>query len=154
MAIEIERKFLVKNDTYKEGIIPKYFRQGYLCVDEERVVRVRVADERAFITIKGKNNGISRIEYEYEIPKDEAVEMLDKLALPGVIEKYRYCVSFASKLWEVDEFLGNNAGLVLAEIELKNADESFEIPDWLAEEVSHDARYYNSNLSKKPYNQW
>jgi len=151
MATEIERKFLVTTDAYKQLAEPTYYRQGYLCSDAKRVVRVRIAGEKAYLTIKGENKGLSRAEFEYEIPIEEAAEMLSKMALPSVIEKYRYVINYAGNDWEVDEFLGDNAGLVVAEIELDTEDAGFEKPSWIGKEVSDDNRYYNSNLSKHPY---
>lgn len=154
MAIEIERKFLVEGNAYKKLATPAYFRQGYLCTEPERTVRVRIADKKGFITIKGKNAGISRAEFEYEIPKIEAETMLNTLALPTVIEKYRYRIELDGKTWEVDEFFGENQGLVLAEIELNSETENFKTPSWIGMEVSNDERYYNSMLSQNPFKNW
>ncbi|MCR8557153.1 CYTH domain-containing protein [Mucilaginibacter sp. BJC16-A38] len=155
MGIEIERKFLVDHEKWSKA--PKsagtYFRQGYLLNEKNRTFRVRVADTRAFITIKGGTSGISRKEFEYEIPVADGIELLDNFAISQV-EKTRYCIDFAGKLWEVDEFYGDNAGLITAEIELQHEDEAFELPEWVAVEVSMDARYYNSNLSVNPFNTW
>lgn len=154
MATEIERKFLVTSDAYKAEGKRSYFRQGYLNTEAERTIRVRIADEKAYLTIKGKNKGISRAEFEYEIPEADAEQMLNTLALPTIIEKYRYRIEYEGKTWEVDEFLGDNAGLVLAEIELESESESFLLPAWLGQEVSEDARYFNSMLSQNPYINW
>ncbi len=154
MAKEIERKFLVVSDDFKQQAEGIYYRQGYLCSSRERVVRVRVAGEKAFLTIKGANQGITRSEYEYEIPVEEAKEMLDNLCLKPDIEKIRYRVAYEGFVWEVDEFMGLNAGLVVAEIELPDEETLFGKPSWVGEEVSHDPRYYNANLINKPYSEW
>jgi len=152
MGIEIERKFLVKKevwDTLKktEG---KYYRQGYLLNGRERVVRVRIAGDQAFLTIKGAVDGISRPEYEYEIPKADAQEMLDQFKPEGT-EKIRYRIPEGSGLiWEVDEFLGANEGLIIAEIELSTEEQLFSRPEWLGQEVTHDERYYNASLALRP----
>ena len=155
MGIEIERKFLVDHEKWNQVAKPAgtYFRQGYLLNENNRTLRVRVADTRAFITIKGGTSGISRKEFEYEIPPADGIELLNNFAISQV-EKTRYCIDFAGKLWEIDEFYGDNAGLITAEIELKHEDEAFELPEWVAVEVSMDARYYNSNLSVNPFNTW
>ncbi len=154
MATEIERKFLVKGTDFKSLAEPKHFRQGYLSTEPERTVRVRAVNDKGFLTIKGKNQGISRTEFEYEIPVAEATEMLSKLALPTVIEKKRYRIEYKGKIWEVDEFLGENEGLTIAEIELNSTDEEFEKPSWIGEEVSYDIKYYNSYLSEHPFKGW
>lgn len=154
MGQEIERKFLVKSDVYKELANGVHYRQGYMARTPKGVVRVRVVGEKAYLTIKGKKNSISRSEYEYEIPVAEAVEMLDTLCLKPDIEKYRYRIAYEGFVWEVDEFLGANAGLVVAEIELPAEDTPFLKPEWIGEDVSHDARYYNSNLISHPYSEW
>ncbi|MDP9076199.1 MAG: CYTH domain-containing protein [Bacteroidota bacterium] len=155
MGIEIERKFLVDHEKWNHVTKPAgtYFRQGYLLNENNRTLRVRVADTRAFITIKGGTSGISRKEFEYEIPVADGIELLDNFAISQV-EKTRYRIDFAGKLWEVDEFYGDNAGLITAEIELQHEDEAFELPEWVAVEVSMDAKYYNSNLSVNPFNSW
>ncbi len=154
MATEIERKFLVKSDAYKQLAAPSHFQQGYLSTEPERTIRIRVANEKGFLTIKGKNESISRVEYEYEIPVAEAKEMLSKLALPTIIEKNRYRIEYKGKIWEVDEFLGENEGLTIAEIELDSPDEQFNIPSWIGKEVSYDIKYYNSYLSEHPFKGW
>lgn len=153
MPKEIERKFLVVSDEYKNSP-RKYYKQGYLSVEPDKTVRVRVAGDKGFLTVKGRNNGISRAEYEYEIPAADANDMLDNLVKIGVIEKWRYVCVIDDKKWEVDEFLGDNAGLVVAEIELQSEDEPFTKPAWAGDEVSGDARYYNSSLSQNPYKNW
>lgn len=153
MGIEIERKYLVRNDDWRTLGIPMHYVQGYLVSDSERTVRVRVAGANGFITIKGQSQGISRLEFEYLIPREEALEMLQLSAIP-LIEKYRTKVRYEGKLWEVDEFEGMNKGLIMAEIELKSEDETFSVPDWIGQEVTGDIRYYNSFLAQKPYKNW
>ncbi|MES2260532.1 MAG: CYTH domain-containing protein [Pseudomonadota bacterium] len=154
MGVEIERKFLVTHDAWKQLGHPALLRQGYLSSDPQRVVRVRIEDDQAMLTIKGKNVGASRGEWEYPIPLADAQEFLDKLCQRPIIEKYRRRIPYAGFVWEVDEFLGVNAGLVVAEIELPAEDQAFDKPDWVGEEVTHDARYLNSNLIKHPYSNW
>lgn len=153
MAIEIERKFLVLNTDFLKGRQGTEYKQGYLN-REGATVRVRIAGENAFLTIKGKSDGISRLEYEYAIPRTEANEMLANLCALPPIEKTRYLIDFAGKCWEVDVFHGANKGLIVAEIELNDVDEHFEKPDWLGEEVSHDPRYFNSQLASNPFCTW
>ncbi len=155
MAIEIERKFLVKKDFWQKvnKPIPDFYRQGYLYSDVSKTIRVRIANQHAWLTIKGKTTGASRPEFEYEIPVAEASEMLSAMT-ESQIEKYRYKLSVEGKLWEVDEFKGDNEGLLVAEIELGNESESFSLPDWAGEEVTHDSRYTNAALSKVPYSTW
>lgn len=154
MGVEIERKFLVRGAAYKEGATSELLRQGYLSVDPERVVRVRIEGERAQLTIKGASRGTTRSEWEYPIQLEDANALLDQLCLKPLIEKRRYRVRTGAHTWEVDEFFGDNADLVVAEIELQHEDEDFLRPDWLGEEVSADARYFNSNLLRHPYSQW
>lgn len=154
MGKEIERKFKVKDDTFKELSEGRLYRQGYLGIEPESTVRVRIANNKGFITIKGAVSGAERREYEYEIPASEANEMIDFLCKKPVIEKYRYALTFGGFIWEIDEFLGENKGLVLAEIELQSKDQQFQIPDWIGEEVTNDMRYYNSNLVENPYCKW
>lgn len=154
MAQEIERKFLVKGTEYKrlaQGIL---YRQGYLSRQRERVVRVRVVGDQGYLTIKGINRGAERDEFEYAIPVSDANLILTNLCEQPLIEKYRYRISWGKHVWEIDEFLGDNEGLVLAEIELQTADEQFEIPSWIGEEVTADPRYFNSNLSLHPFKYW
>jgi adenylate cyclase len=152
MAIEIERKFLVVGEEWRSAPAV-YFCQGYLNRAKERTVRVRVAGDLGYLTIKGVSEGASRAEFEYEIPLADAKQLLALCDGP-VIEKYRRKVEVAGKTWEVDEFLGANAGLVVAEIELEAEDQAFELPVWVGEEVTGDDRYYNSTLTKRPFNQW
>jgi len=153
---EIERKFLVKSADYKNAAKKQQrITQGYLSSVPERTVRVRVKGEKGFITIKGigSASGASRYEWEKEIPVSEVNELL-KICEPGVIDKTRFEVVIGTHTFEIDEFYGENEGLTLAEIELKSEDESFEKPAWLGEEVTGDARYYNSMLMKNPYKSW
>ena len=150
---EIERKFLVDRDRFPGSQEKSVMKQGYLSVDPERVVRIRREDDTARLTIKGKMEGITRPEFEYAIPPDEADELL-KLALPTPIEKVRYMLNIEGSEWEVDEFLGENLGLWVAEIELESEEQSFTKPPWLGEEVTHDRRYYNSQLSQNPWSRW
>lgn len=154
MGIEIERKFLVTSDAWMRQGEPVLLRQGYLSSHPARVVRVRIEGDRAVMTIKGKNVGASRGEWEYPIPMADAQEFLDKLCEQPIIEKYRRRIPHAGFVWEVDEFLGANAGLVVAEIELPSEDQAFDKPDWVGDEVTHDKRYLNSNLIAHPYSNW
>jgi len=153
MNIEIERKFLLKNNSWKENAIGIHYAQGYLNQARENTVRVRIAGEKAFLTIKSKSKGISRQEFEYEIPRKDAQELL-KLSQTPIVEKIRYKIEYAGKCWEVDEFLGKNKGLVVAEIELDAENETFEKPEWIGKEVSDDKRYFNSHLARKPFSEW
>ncbi len=154
MGIEIERKFLLKNADWRQGALGTVFRQGYLSTDPERTVRVRLEGERGRLTIKGKSTGISRAEYEYEIPPAEATELLETLCLRPLIEKTRYRVEHAGRVWEIDEFQGVNAGLLIAEVELESATAEFDLPAWIGQEVSDDPRYFNASLVEHPYVDW
>lgn len=154
MAKEIERKFLVKSLEWKEQTEGILYRQGYLNSLKERTVRIRTINEKAFITIKGITVGVSRLEFEYEIPFADAKQMLDELVEKPIIEKYRYKLKQRDLMWEIDEFLGENEGLIVAEVELKDAQQTFVKPAWLGEEVSSDPRYFNSNLVLNPYKNW
>lgn len=156
MPTEIERKFLISSNDYKLKATGKTrILQGYLNSTPERTVRIRIKGNKGFLTIKGKSNegGMSRFEWEKEIPFQEA-EALFKLCEPGELEKIRYEIPFENHLFEVDEFLGANKGLILAEVELKSENEEFKKPDWLGEEVTGIKMYYNSYLSKHPYKDW
>lgn len=155
MALEIERKFLVDALLWAEIEHPEgtFYRQGYLHSDIEKTVRVRIAGETAFLTIKGKTVGASRAEFEYEIPVEDATELLDTLA-NAELSKIRYVMEYRGKIWEIDEFKGENAPLLLAEIELQSEDELFELPPWVAEEVTDDERFFNAYLAKKPFGSW
>ncbi|QAU35379.1 CYTH domain-containing protein [Janthinobacterium sp. 17J80-10] len=154
MAIEIERKFLVSGDAWKAAAAGILYRQGYLSTDKARTVRVRIAGERAFLTIKGLAKALARAEFEYEIPLADAAEMLDQLCLKPLIEKRRYTVDWQGLCWEIDEFLGDNFGLVVAEVELDSADQVIDLPEWVGQEVSDDARYFNSSLIAHPFSTW
>lgn len=152
MGIEIERKFLVRGEAWRsaEG---QYLCQAYLSRDPARTVRVRIQGEQAWLTIKGRSSGATRAEFEYPVPVADAQALLE-LADGPRIEKIRRRITFAGMLWEVDEFLGDNAPLVVAEIELPSEEHAFEKPDWLGEEVTHDSRYFNSALAALPYSRW
>jgi len=152
MSTEIERKFLVHGTDWRQGA-PVRLRQGYLNRDKERTVRVRIAGSRAYLTIKGLTRGVSRPEFEYEIPLHDG-EALLTLCDGTPLEKDRYTLQHAGATWEIDEFLGANAGLVIAEIELKDERQKFERPSWLSIEVSDDPRYFNSSLIAAPYGTW
>lgn len=154
MAKEIERKFLVKNEDFKKQAQGTMYRQGYLNSIKERTVRVRTVGDKAFMTVKGITVGATRAEYEYEIPFNDCNEMLDNLAEKPIIEKKRYKIPQGEFTWEIDEFFGENQGLVVAEIELQSEDQKFDKPDWLGEEVTGDPKYFNSNLIKNPYTKW
>ncbi|GAB3513423.1 CYTH domain-containing protein [Emticicia fontis] len=155
MALEIERKYLIHQDKWDSFPKPEgqLFRQGYILKDPEKTIRVRVTDKNAYLTIKGASVGATRTEFEYEIPKEEGIELLDNFAV-SELSKIRYKVLHVNKLWEVDVFLGSNEGLVVAEIELESEDEAFELPEWINIEVTGDNRYYNSNLSANPFKNW
>jgi adenylate cyclase len=154
MAKEIERKFLVKPRKWSELGPGLVIRQGYLSTTIERTVRVRTYGERGYVTIKSATSGIARDEYEYEIPFKDATEILDGLCIRPLIEKTRYRIPFGGHTFEVDEFIGANLGLTVAEVELKSADEKVELPDWIDRDVSGDPRYFNSNLAQKPFSTW
>ncbi len=156
MGIEIERKFLLHDLSAIEGLAGTRMRQGYLSVDPERTVRVRLAGPRAFVTIKGapSGSGASRAEYEYEVPSVDAEELLDRLALRPLIEKTRYRVSVGRLVWEIDVFSGENEGLVVAEVELPSEITAVVLPAWVGDEVTGDDRYYNASLVSHPYRTW
>lgn len=156
MALEIERKFLVKDDCYKErAYSSSRIAQGYICSGRGRTVRVRIRDDKGYLTIKGPADvkGLGRYEWEKEIPLLEAQELM-KLCEPGMIDKTRYLVRSGKHVFEVDEFYGENEGLVVAEVELGSEEEAYEKPDFVGEEVTGDVRYYNSFLMKFPYKSW
>ena len=156
MSLEIERKFLVKNDDFKKASYQqKIIKQGYLCSHQSNTVRVRIADETGFLTIKGPSNesGTTRFEWEKEIDKNEAEELL-LLCEPSIIDKTRYLVKNEHLVFEVDVFYGDNLGLVIAEIELSSEDEVFKKPAWLGKEVTGIEKYYNSKMSKNPFKNW
>jgi len=152
--IEIERKFLVKSFDFLKYGIPHKIRQGYICTDKERVIRVRIKDRQAFLTLKTASVGFARYEFEYEIPLADAELMLSKMCQKPIISKTRFCLTHKGKKWDIDVFNDENEGLVIAEIELKDADEQFDIPPFIDKEVTSDARYYNSYIAQKPFNTW
>ena len=159
MAIEIERKFLVTGDSWREHVVRQVnMRQGYLnrvSADGSKAsVRIRIAGDEAFLNIKEAVTGSARLEYDYGVPLPDASEMLDELCQEPLIEKTRYIVEYAGFTWEIDVFHGDNAGLVVAEIELPSEDATFEKPGWLGREVTEQRRYYNAALSEKPYRDW
>ena len=158
MPQEIERKFLLRSnneDDWKSKVSKKIrMQQGYLCNNSHSSVRVRIEDQQANINIKSMTIGITRAEYEYPVPVDEATELLESLCSKPQIKKVRYLVKFAGKSWEIDVFEGDNEGLVVAEIELESEDEVFKLPEWIGKEVSAFERYYNMRLTTYPYSQW
>ena len=154
MASEIERKFLVRSDVYRALGTAEHYRKGYLRTAGPATVRVRIAGDRGYLTIKGPTRGLTRSEFEYPIPLLDAEALLDTLCERPQIEKLRYRIRAGAHTWEVDEFLGDNAGLVVAELELSAEDEPFERPAWLGDEVTADARYRNSALARRPYRSW
>ena len=154
MAIETERKFLVNGSAWRSMAAGMPYRQGYICAIEGRTVRVRIAGEQGFLTIKGPSVGISRAEFEYAIPLNDAVELLDTLCQKPLVEKVRYRIPWGGLVWELDEFSGENQGLILAEVELADPAQAIDLPDWIGMEVSGDPRYYNSNLVSHPFTQW
>jgi CYTH domain-containing protein len=153
MGIEIERKFLVVGEDWKNGITPEHLSQGYLNRDKQRTVRVRIAGNEAWLTIKGQSQGATRAEFEYPVPIADAQQLLAMSDGPRV-EKYRWRVPHGGLVWEVDEFLGENAGLVVAEVELTSEDQVFEKPSWAGAEVTDDPRYFNSSLASRPFSSW
>lgn len=154
MSLEIERKFLVLGDDWKKLGQAHAIRQGYLSSQRERVVRVRIEDQKATLTIKGSVTGITRGEWEYEIPFEEADELLNGLCERPLIEKNRTRIVHEGMVWEVDEFFGENQGLVVAEIELESENQVFVKPEWVGVEVTDDARYFNANLLRHPFTAW
>lgn len=155
MGLEIERKYLVKLEEWAKQQTEKsqHLRQAYLLDDPDKTIRVRTAGDKAYLTFKGRAKGISRLEFEYEIPVNEAHELINNFAT-ATVEKIRHYITYKDKLWEVDEFKGLNEGLWIAEIELNSETEAFELPQWAAQEVTSDPRYLNSRLVKHPYQQW
>jgi adenylate cyclase len=153
MGMEIERKFLV--DHLPPNLSPGLdICQGYLVNQKDRVVRIRTKGDKGFLTVKGKTVGIQRREFEYEIPLTDARQLLDLFCAPPLVKKTRFKIEFKGSEWVIDRFAGKNLGLVVAEIELAHPSQAFEIPPWAGREVSHDPRYYNSNLIKNPYSAW
>lgn len=154
MAQEIERKFLIRDASIVDSLAGERLTQGYLSHDKNATVRVRLTGNQAWLTIKGKTVGATRSEFEYPVPQEDARQMLDELCNAGVIDKTRYRLPQGELCWEIDVFHGDNDGLIVAEIELPSEDTPFDKPDWLGEEVTGDARYYNSALSSTPFSQW
>jgi len=154
MPVEIERKFLLGGEGWRALGSGVRYRQGYLCTVAERTVRVRLVRDKGYLTIKGIAVGAARAEYEYEIPADEAGEMLDNLCEHPLIEKTRYRVEHHGLIWEIDEFHGDNAGLIIAEVELDEEHQDVTLPDWIGAEVTGDPRYYNASLINYPYTRW
>ena len=154
MAKEIERNFLVKGEAWKALAKGTSYRQGYLNSIKERTVRVRTIADKGYLTVKGITTGATRAEYEYEIPAAEADAMLTDLCEKPLIEKNRYKIQAGSHVWEIDEFFGENQGLVVAEMELTREDQAFQKPEWIGGEVTGDPRYFNSNLIKHPFTRW
>lgn len=154
MPKEIERKFLVLDGWQKDCLESKHCLQGFICISKEKTIRVRVVSDKGYLTVKGATEGMTRLEYEYEIPLEDAKEMLSTLCIKPLIEKQRHYCKHKGHLWEVDVFMGANQGLVLAEIELKDPKEIFEKPSWVGQEVTDDPRYYNASLVSLPYSKW
>lgn len=153
-GIEIERKFFIDIDSWQPKHDGTSIRQGYLSVDKERTVRVRQKGERGYITVKGATKGFSRVELEYEIPVQDAIQMLDSLCLRPLVEKTRYVEEHEGQKWEIDVFHGDNDGLVIAEAELSSEEQELLLPKWITKEITGDKRFYNSYLSQVPYSQW
>ena len=154
MAIEIERKFLVKQPPLHLATYSLNIKQGYIVKNKNKVIRVRKQDLDYFLTIKGSNAGISRLEFEFPIPKDDAEELFLHFCQTDIINKTRYYIKHENHTWEVDEFHGKNQGLIIAELELQSEDEKFNLPDWIGDEISNDNKYFNMNLSKHPFKDW
>lgn len=154
MGTEIERKYLVNSNEWKLLGKRIFYLQGYLLSDKNRTIRIRTIEDRGFITIKSSTKGISRNEFEYEIPVEDARVILETLCEKPFIKKYRTKIKLNDLIWEVDEFLDENDGLVIAEVELKNENQKIDIPDWIGEEVTGDMKYFNSMLTKNPFTKW
>lgn len=154
MATEIERKFLLNGEAWRSLGGGMVYRQGYISSTPDHTVRVRVVGDQGFLTLKGSSVGLARLEYEYPIPVEDAEELLQTLCQRPLIEKTRYKVPIGNVVWEIDEFMGDNQGLILAEVELQDVEQAVDLPDWIGAEVTGDPRYYNSNLVKHPYSQW
>lgn len=154
MGIEIERKFLIATEDWRGLAEGLDYRQGYLSTAKERTVRVRTIGAQGFLTIKGISIGATRTEFEYEIPVDDAHELLDELCLRPLIEKRRHRVPFGGLIWEIDEFFGENHGLIVAEVELTSEDQDVDLPPWIGEEVTGDPRFFNSSLVERPFSTW
>lgn len=154
MGQEIEKKFLISNDNWRELGTGEVYCQGYLSSEKGRTVRIRTIGERGILTIKGPNVDGAKLEYEYDIPISDALEMLETLCHKPLIKKTRYKIRYHDFIWEVDEFSGENEGLLFAEIELESLDQTFDKPDWIGREVTDDSRYYNANLVNNPFSNW
>ncbi|MEH2197124.1 CYTH domain-containing protein [Nostoc sp.] len=154
MAKEIERKYLVRGDSWRGLAEGSVYRQGYIATQDKTTVRIRIAGEKSYLTIKGPSIKYSRLEFEYPIPVKDAQEILETLCERPFIEKVRYKIEFGGLIWEIDEFDGVNKGLILAEVELNDENQQIELPNWIGQEVSDDFRYFNSNLVKHPFSQW
>ncbi len=154
VGLEIERKFLLKNDDWRKLAQGKEYRQGYLSSVKERTVRVRTIEDKGFLTIKGVSRGAVRTEYEYAIPLNEAKAMLEELCEKPLIEKKRFKIPYEGLVWEIDEFFGENKGLIMAEAELSSETQAFNKPEWIGVEVTHDSKYYNANLVHHPFRRW
>jgi len=154
MALEIERKFLMKDESWRGLALGQHYRQGYLNQNHGTIVRIRTIGNEGYLTIKGPSQDGARLEFEYPIPVVDAVEMLEKLSASPIVEKLRHAIHFDGFVWEVDEFLGENEGLIFAEIELEHPDQQFSLPPWIGREVTDDPRFYNSNLASNPYSRW
>ena len=154
MPVEIERKFLVTGDGWRGAGAGTRYRQGYLSLQAGASVRVRASRDTAYLTIKGETSGVSRAEYEYPIPLAHADELLNTLCIKPIIEKSRYRIEHRGLVWDVDEFAGENAGLVIAEVELESEEQAIELPEWVGDEVTGDPRYYNVSLVTNPYSDW
>ncbi len=154
MGHEIERKFLVRDESWRKGASGTPYRQGYLAIARECTVRVRISGDGAWLTVKGPARGLTRLEFEYGIPPADAAAMLEELCPHPPIEKTRYRIPFGGLVWEVDEFHGANEGLVLAEVELEREDQPVELPPWVGREVTGDPRYLNAYLAEHPHTTW
>jgi adenylate cyclase len=155
MALEIERKFLVSSNDWRDQVSSRVLmRQGYLSAGSRCSIRARITDDKAWLNLKAKRSGMTRLEYEYPIPRSDADEILRELCDGPLIEKYRHEIILGPHVWEIDEFMGDNAGLIVAEIELGSEQEPFDRPHWLGREVTNDERYYNFNLAVRPYREW
>ncbi|MEH2346709.1 MAG: CYTH domain-containing protein [Nostoc sp.] len=154
MAKEIERKYLVRGDSWRGLAEGSVYRQGYIATQDKTTVRIRIVGEKSYLTIKGPSIKYSRLEFEYPIPVKDAQEILETLCERPFVEKVRYKIEFSGLIWEIDEFDGVNKGLILAEVELNDENQQIELPNWIGQEVSDDSRYFNSNLVKHPFSEW
>lgn len=154
MGIEIERKFLIDINKIDLSDNACYIKQGYIQATDKTVVRVRIKNQEAYLTIKGENQRLKRLEFEYQIPIEDAHQMIDNLCSKNIIDKTRYEIKIENHMWEIDIFHGENEGLIIAEVELNDENEDLFLPPWITQEVSHDAKYYNSNLISNPYSHW